>query len=98
MAKLIWTHQAKSDLSIIAQFIAADSALHAKLTVRKLYNAAQLLRKHPFMGRIVPEIMQENIRELLEGNYRIIYQIDKQKRILILTIHHSAKKLKNKFI
>ena len=49
-------------------------------------------------GKIVPEINQENIRELIEGSYRIIYKIVENNQIDILTIHHSARDLKRRKI
>jgi mRNA-degrading endonuclease RelE of RelBE toxin-antitoxin system len=42
---------------------------------------------------MVPEKNSDAIRELIEGNYRIIYQIRSEDRIEILTVHHSAKPL-----
>jgi len=41
----------------------------------------------------VTEISRENIRELIEGNYRIIYKIVAEDQIDILTIHHPARDL-----
>jgi plasmid stabilization system protein ParE len=45
------------------------------------------LRSSPEIGRIVPEIRNNQFRELIYGNYRIICRIE-QKRISILTIRH----------
>lgn len=43
------------------------------------------------MGRIVPEKNDKSIRELIIGNYRIIYQYQVKKEIVsILTVHHSS--------
>jgi mRNA-degrading endonuclease RelE of RelBE toxin-antitoxin system len=39
-------------------------------------------------------MQDENIRELILGNYRIIYRIISEERIDILTVHHSAKLLR----
>ncbi len=38
-------------------------------------------------GRKVPEVNREDIRELFEGEYRIIYRVE-AKRIFILTIRN----------
>lgn len=38
-------------------------------------------------GRIVPVINKTEFRELLFGNYRIVYKIEKN-RISILTVRH----------
>ena len=48
----------------------------------------------PQTGRIVPEKNEENLRELIEGNYRIIYEIISADQINILTVYHSARDLK----
>jgi plasmid stabilization system protein ParE len=47
---------------------------------------------------VVPEINDESVRELLMGNYRIIYRIISLERIDILTVHHSAKLLRSELI
>jgi len=48
---------------------------------------------NPESGRIVPEKESPEIRELIEGNYRIFYRLRKDK-VIILRIHNSAKKIK----
>ena len=53
------------------------------------------LSKFPQSGRIVPEFKKEDIRELIHGNYRIIYQVCKTK-IEILTVRHGMQILDNK--
>ena len=64
--------------------------------VDRIRSKARTLHTHPDSGRIVKEIEKDSIRELIEGNYRIIYQKISQDNIRILTIHHSARKLKSK--
>ncbi|AWW32085.1 type II toxin-antitoxin system RelE/ParE family toxin [Echinicola strongylocentroti] len=44
-------------------------------------------------GKITPEINDPNIRELVEGNYRIIYRRKSEESVSILTIHHIARDL-----
>jgi addiction module RelE/StbE family toxin len=93
MVRLNWTFQAKDDLKAIAEYISRDSKRYAKLQVIRLKNRTRILKTQVHSGNIVPEINQENIRELIEGNYRIIYKIVQDNRIDILTIHHSARDL-----
>jgi plasmid stabilization system protein ParE len=50
---------------------------------------------NPKMGRKVHEFDKESLRELIEGNYRIIYRLDSEIQISIVRIHHSSKVLKN---
>lgn len=98
MVRINWTFQAKSDLKDIAEYISKDSKLYAKRQVFKIRNCTEILRFHNYSGRNVPEIQDENIREILEGNYRIIYRVVTKNRIDILTIHHSARDLLNRKI
>jgi len=92
MAEIIWTNGALSDLYDIAQYIEKDSPKYAQITIGKLYYKTDLLLNNPKLGRIVPEADNENVRELIEGNYRIIYEIIKGQ-IFILTVHHSSRNL-----
>lgn len=94
MVKLIWTDQAINDLNDIGDYIAENFEKYAKLTIEKLFEKTNLLKTFPQAGRIVPEKNEENIRELIEGNYRIIYEIVSPNQINILTIYHSARNLK----
>jgi len=93
MVRVNWTFQAKDDLKNIAEYISIDSKRYAKLQVTRLKIRTRILKNQTRSGKIVPEINQENIRELIEGSYRIIYKIVQENQIDILTIHHSARDL-----
>ena len=93
MAQVIWTKLALADLDTIHEFIAKDSPYYAQKTIEKIFERVIVLEKFKFIGRIVPEFNQKHIRELIEGNYRIVYRISKTK-IEILRVHHSAQKIK----
>lgn len=95
MVAVIWIDQVIEDLDNIAEYIAQDSLKYAAITVNKLFQRTEILKAHPKIGRIVPETNQESIRELIEGNYRIIYEIVSEDRIEILTVYHSAHRLKD---
>ncbi len=92
MARIIWTKSALNDLKEIGEFIALDSSNYAKITVSKLFTKANILQNFPRLGRVVPEVDKDDIRELIDGNYRIIYEIY-EDTISILTVHHSSKNL-----
>ena len=98
MVRINWTFQAKDDLKAIAEYISKDSKRYAKLHVVRLKNRTKVLKTQIHSGKIVHEINRENIRELIEGNYRIIYKIVETKRIDVLTIHHSARDLTRRTI
>jgi toxin ParE1/3/4 len=95
MAQVVWTATALDDLDGIGEFIAKDSLRYAELTVSELFNCVFILEKSPRLGRKVPEFDIDSIRELIKGNYRIIYRIVESYRIDILTVHHSSRHLFN---
>ncbi|MES2140359.1 MAG: type II toxin-antitoxin system RelE/ParE family toxin [Bacteroidota bacterium] len=93
MVEIRWTPQAIEDINSIAEYIAKDSFRYAKIQTERFFDTTEILITKPGIGRIVPEIKKTNIRELILGNYRIIYKIISTKRIDILTIHHSARRI-----
>ncbi len=95
MVKIIWTKRSLNDLESIAEYIAKDSAKYAKITVDGLIKDVMRLSTNPLLGRIVPEVNNDNFRELIKGNYRTIYQYE-DAQVNILTIHHSARDLRKK--
>ena len=94
MVKITWTDQSIDDIDIIAEFIAKDSLKYAKIQLQRFFDRVELLISHPNAGRIVPEVNDKTIRELILGNYRIIYKIVNNNQIDILTVHHSRRLLK----
>jgi addiction module RelE/StbE family toxin len=90
-----WTTEALDDIENIAQFITKDSEHYAVVQTERFFDKVKILETHPFAGQIVPELKSGNIRQLIEGNYRIIYIIVSKNRIDILTIHHGKRLLSN---
>ena len=92
MAELIWTEQALEDLDATCLYIARDAPTASKMFAYKAFEASDLLQEFPLMGRIVPELDQANIRELLLGHYRLIYSFDpKRDQVAVLTLLHGAR-------
>ncbi len=60
--------------------------------MEKILEKTLILENMPLSGRIVPESDDERFRELIIGNYRIIYEYDK-RIVHILTVHHSKRNL-----
>lgn len=95
MVKIIWTQRSLNDLKSIAEYISKDSATYASLTIERIIDVTKHIETNPRIGRMVPEIgRNDKIREIIFGIYRIIYKIAKTLAIYILTIHHSAKRLR----
>ncbi len=94
MVTIIWTDLAIQDLKSIHDYIALDSKFYAKRFVAKLILRVDQLEVSPNLGRMVPEFNNISIRELIDGNYRLIYKVE-TKSITILRFHNSAKLLKS---
>lgn len=92
MVKIVWTEFALEDLRLIHDYIAKDSKTYADRLIDKLIARVDQLETFPKSGRVVPEFDNTDIRELIEGNYRIIYEI-KPEHIGIIRIHHAARLL-----
>ncbi|HUH74042.1 MAG TPA: type II toxin-antitoxin system RelE/ParE family toxin [Chitinophagales bacterium] len=95
MAQLIWTARALKDLEEIGEYISKDSIKYARLTIQKIVETSFLIEKNLWVGRIIPEINQKDKRELITGNYRIMYQVKDGEVGYILTIHHSSRLFSN---
>jgi toxin ParE1/3/4 len=95
MAEVSWTDQAIEDINNIAEFIAKDSEKYAGIQIERFFERVEILETNPLIGRIVPETNTKSIRELVLGNYRIIYVLIHKKRVDILTVHNGYRLLKN---
>ena len=93
MARLNWTDQSIADLISISDFISKDSIKYAKITIDRIREAAKKVRDFPMIGRIVPEMNLTEIREMIIGNYRLIYFIVDNEQIDILSVYHSSRSL-----
>ena len=85
-----WTETAQEHLDAIHGFIARNSAEYALRMVDRLTRRSQQIAAAPLSGRRVPEYDLEQIRELIEGPYRIIYHI-KPDQIDVLAVIHGAR-------
>ena len=85
--KIIWSPLSVERASEIADYIAQDKPSAAEKWINTVFSKVEQLKSSPEIGRIVPEINNTQFRELIYGNYRIIYRIEK-KQISILTIRH----------
>ena len=92
MAQVRWTPQAADDLDAIAEFIGRDSPHFAGFFVANILQTVEQLIDFPESGRIVPEIGNKSIREVIFGSYRIIYR-RRSEAVEILTVYHGARLL-----
>ncbi len=92
MAEVRWTPQAADDLNAIAEFISKDSPHYSSLFVLDVLYAVDRLIQFPKSGRVVSEIKDPLVREVILGSYRIIYRV-RRDVVEILTVFHGSRLL-----
>lgn len=89
---VIWSEPAKADLRSIHDFIANDSRHYARKVAQDIASKTDMLNDLPRMGQVVPELGDENIREMPLYSYRILYEI-KGQDIFVLAVIHKRREL-----
>ena len=85
--RLVWSSLALDRALEAKAYIAADNPRAAEKWASGLIDAVAKLKHQPKIGRIVPEVGLEEYRELVYGNYRVVYRIS-TAAIFILTVRH----------
>ncbi len=93
MTTPIWTIHARQNVASIYEFISQDSVIYALRIVDRIEQASLAAARQPESGGIVPEFDLRHIREVLAGNYRVIYRVLPSDRVEILTVIHGARQL-----
>jgi plasmid stabilization system protein ParE len=93
-SQIRWSPRAASNLEGICNYIARDSKHYASLFAKKVFAIVETIPEFPKSGRIVPEYGDENLREKIYQNYRIVYRL-KGDAIEIVAICHGAKQLQD---
>jgi plasmid stabilization system protein ParE len=94
---VIWSDPAKADLRSIHDFIAHDSPHYAKKVTQDIVAKTDTLGELPRVGRVVPELGSEAIRELSLYSYRILYEI-KDHGVFVLAVIHKRRDLQPEMI
>ncbi|MFQ5865264.1 MAG: type II toxin-antitoxin system RelE/ParE family toxin [bacterium] len=75
--RVVWTQEALDRLSDIEDFISQDSPQRAARFVSYLIEKGESVSENPRIGRILPEISNPNIREIIAKKQSAKYRIDK---------------------
>jgi len=67
VTQVLWAPQAIQDVEAIRAHVARDSTHYADLVVERIVAAVERLKDNPRSGRIVPELGDESIREVIHG-------------------------------
>jgi len=86
--KIIWSPTARTKTKEILEYIAEDNPDAALTLIEQFETKVEKLKENPESGRVLPEIKNDKIRELVvHKNYGVIYEINPDI-IEILTIRH----------
>ena len=89
---IVWAESALEDLRQIVRYIAADNTEAAKRVGDAIIGSVEKLSDYPRFGRVVPELNDEDFRQIVLSPYRIVYEVsDSTKRISILRVWHGAR-------
>jgi toxin ParE1/3/4 len=92
--RLAWTARAKARLRQIRAYIAHEDGhpINADRVVERILRRVEPLTEQPRLGRVVERYQRDDIRELIEAPYRIVYLIGAE-RIDILTVRDTRRLL-----
>jgi plasmid stabilization system protein ParE len=91
--RLIWSLQAIEDVEAIRTYVTRDSEQYANPLIDRIIAAVDRPEGFPLSGRVVPEVGDESLREVINRNYRIVYRL-KPEIIEIVTVFHAARLLR----
>ena len=90
--KIDWTLRSREDLRNIAAYIANDNPESALKLGDVIFKRVDTLQQFPEIGRVVPERGQQDIREIVVGNYRVVYRVSHQRKLVeVLRVWHGAR-------
>jgi len=93
LVKVVWTVEALERLQEIQAFISLNHPGRAEKFVESLINRGNSLGENPRRGRIVPEFSDPRIRELIIGNYRLVFRLA-NGRTEIITVFEGHRKIR----
>lgn len=95
--KIFWSRLAVERLENIFEYISKEDSNAARKIINRIFKKVETLSKYPERGRKVPEANRDEIREVFENGYRIIYRLE-MKRISIISIRNFRQLLPEKDI
>lgn len=90
--KVYWTSEARLRLLEIHAYIAERSPRAAREVVARMLRRSRELASRPLVGRRLPEYPHDDLREVLERPYRLVFRVTGQ-RIEVVTVKHYRQRL-----
>jgi addiction module RelE/StbE family toxin len=92
MAEIIRAPKALNDLEALIAYISRDAPIAARRFAQKLLRRVEALEDQHLMGGVIREDQTKTYREVLQGNYRVIYRVAGEQ-VIIVAVHHAARLL-----
>jgi toxin ParE1/3/4 len=89
---ITWSPQSLRDLEAIRAYIAQDSPRYAELVIQRIVAVVERLEAFPESGRVVPELDNPEIREVIVKPYRVVYRL-RSDAVQIATVFRSSRQL-----
>ena len=89
---VVWTATAQRHLLSIYEYVALDSSRYAQAVVDRLTNRSIQIGRFPEAGRSIPEYDRDDLREVIETPYRILYRVGTDQ-IDVLAVLHAARRI-----
>ncbi|MBV8859412.1 MAG: type II toxin-antitoxin system RelE/ParE family toxin [Acidobacteria bacterium] len=89
--RVLWTEAALKQLEAICDYHAQTSPEYSRRIAERLVNRSEQIAAFPHSGRMVPEYEIDEVRQVLESPYRLIYLI-KEAQVEILAVIHTSRK------
>ncbi|MDQ3816367.1 MAG: type II toxin-antitoxin system RelE/ParE family toxin [Acidobacteriota bacterium] len=89
--RVLWTDAALNQLEAIRDYLAQTSPDYARRVIARLVNRSEQVAAFPRSGRMVPEYEIDEVRQVIESSYRLIYLI-KEEQVEVLAVIHSSRK------
>ena len=90
--RVIWSPLAVTRVREATEYIERDKPGAARRWAEEIFTKVSRLAEFPNSGRVVPELDRQEVRELVHGNYRIVYRVE-AKSVFILTVRHGRRLL-----
>ena len=89
--RVLWADAALNQVEAIRDYLAQTSPDFARRVVERLVNRSEQIAAFPRSGRMVPEYEVDEVRQVIESSYRLIYLI-KEEQLEILAVIHTSRK------
>ncbi len=94
MTRIVWSAKSLRDLVAIEAYIAQFNPVAARRLVQKIIRRTEMLQSSPNSGGFVEQDDRRRYRQVLQGNYRVIYRYEPAtKAVAVVTVIHAARLL-----